>query len=91
MERLNIELGDIDIDIDMSEFGFDDMDIEDGVFEPINDEGHEKTERYDHKLKIDNITLILTDEEAELFKDKLNKYVDENGVTFGFIKRVLGD
>lgn len=89
MERLNIELG--DIDIDMSEFGFDDMDIEDDVFEPINDEGHEKTEQYDHKLKIDNITLILTDEEVELFKDKLNKYVDENGVTFGFIKSVLGD
>lgn len=88
MEKLNIELE--DIDIDMSEFGFNDMQIQEDDFEPINDEGHENTENFEHKLKLDNITLILTDEEAELFKRKLDEYTQDNGVTFGFIKKVLG-
>ena len=88
MEKLNIELE--DIDIDMSEFGFNDMQIQEDDFEPINDEGLENTENFEHKLKLDNITLILTDEEAELFKRKLDEYTQDNGVTFGFIKKVLG-
>lgn len=88
MEKLNIELD--NIDIDMSEFGFNDMQIQEDDFEPINDEGLENTENFEHKLKLDNITLILTDEEAELFKRKLDEYVQYNGVSFGFIKKVLG-
>ena len=88
MEKLNIELD--NIDIDMSEFGFNDMQIQEDDFEPINDEGLENTENFEHKLKLDNITLILTDEEAELFKIKLDEYVQDNGVSFGFINKVLG-
>ena len=86
-EKLNIELDGI-TDIDMGELGFDDIDIKDD-FEDINDEGLEGTKSYDHKLRVDNITLILTDEEFQMFKDKLDEYVDINGVTFGFMKEVL--
>lgn len=86
LDILNEELE--DIDIDMGEFGFEQLEEDD--IEPINDEGLEKTESFEHKLKIDNQIIILTEEEYTEFMSRYDAYIDENGVNFGFIKSLLG-
>lgn len=86
LDILNEELE--DIDIDMGEFGFEQLEEDD--IEPINDEGLEKTESFEHKLKIDNKIIILTEEEYTKLMSLYDAYIEENGVSFGFIKSLLG-
>ena len=57
--------------------------------ERINDENLEGTTQFEHKLKCGQIETILTDDEYESFLEVYKKYVEENGVSFGFIRSVL--
>lgn len=89
MDILNEELSNI-INIDMSDFDFDfEIDTNYDVYEDIDDLGRGSVTSHEHKLKVDNIEMILTEDEFELFVEKYNKYVDENGVSFGFIGEIL--
>ena len=45
--------------------------------------------RTEHKLKLGSINIILTDDEYSEFMRQYNEYVDENGVSFGFIRSIL--
>lgn len=84
MYRLQIELGGID-EIDMGEFGFDDaLDISDDM-EPIDDEGIGDAMAHEHKMKLDGSTIILTEDEYNLIRSKLDQYLDANGVSYGFV------
>lgn len=84
MEKLQIELEGID-EIDMGEFGFDDaLDISDDM-EPIDDEGIGDAMAYEHKMKLDGSTIILTEDEYNLIRSKLDQYLDANGVSYGFV------
>ena len=76
--------------IDMSEFDFE-LKIEDDILENINDNNLENTTRFEHKLQIDRTVVIITDDEYNALTDLLNKYITDNGVSFGFISYLLGD
>lgn len=89
LDILNEELSSIS-DIDMSEFDFNfEINADLDVYEDIDDLGRGSVTSHEHKLKVDNIEIILTEEEFDLFVEKYNKYVDENGVNFGFIGEIL--
>lgn len=85
-DLLNAELSEI-LNIDMEMFDFNVND----VFEPIADDEdmQDKPLRFEHTLSIDKIKIILTEEEYDLIIDKYNSYVDDNGVSFGFVRSVF--
>ena len=85
MDKLDIELDGID-EIDMTEFGFDEseVDVSDDM-EPIDDEQIGDAMPQEHKMKLDGSTIILTEEEYKLIRSKLDQYLDENGVSYGFV------
>lgn len=85
---LAIEMDDI-MEFDMSEFGF--MDNEDEEIEPINDEDIENTQRIENVLKFGKVQVVMTDDEFEKLNEKFNDYVDENGVSFGFVRWLLNE
>lgn len=88
LDKLDIELDGID-EIDMGDFGFDmNLEVEDDV-EPIDDEGIGGTLPQEHKMKIDSTIIMLTDEEYTLIRSKLDEYLDENGVSFGFVRWLI--
>lgn len=84
IDKLQIELEGID-EIDMGEFGFDEaLDISDDM-EPIDDEGIGDAMAHEHKMKLDGSTIILTEDEYNLIRSKLDQYLDANGVSYGFV------
>ena len=84
MDKLQIELEGID-EIDMGEFGFDDaLDISDDM-EPIDDEEIGDAMAHEHKMMLDGSTIILTEDEYNLIRSKLDQYLDANGVSYGFV------
>lgn len=84
MDKLQIELDGID-EIDMGEFGFDDaLDISDDM-EPIDDEEIGDAMAQEHKMKLDGSTIILSEDEYNLIRSKLDQYLDANGVSYGFV------
>ena len=50
-----------------------------------------KSEVSTHKLKIDRTVVELTDEEHGMLMSELDKYIDINGTTFGFVRWLLND
>ena len=89
LDKLDIELDGID-EIDMGDFGFDmDLEVEADDVAPIDDEGIGGTLPQEHKMKIDGTMIVLTDEEYTLIRSKLDEYLDENGVSFGFVRWLI--
>lgn len=89
LDKLDIELGGID-EIDMGDFGFDmNLEVEADDVDPIDDEGIGGTLPQEHKLKIDSTIIVLTGEEYTLIRSKLDEYLDENGVSFGFVRWLI--
>lgn len=93
MEMLSVELeclNEIDFDIDLT--GFTDIEI-DGLLgadaEPIDDSGNGGITPTDHVLSIDRTKVILTDDEYEQITRRLNSYIEDNGVSFGFVGWLL--
>lgn len=74
-------------DIDMELFGFEDS-VED-EFEDIDDEEMGGTKPFEHKLKCGKVEAILTQEEYDELFDRFQEYIDENGVSFGFVSELL--
>lgn len=74
---------------DIEEYNFNIEDYDD-VFENINDNGYADTTRFEHKLKIDRQEIVMTEEEYKKIIDLFNKYVNENGVSFGFVNYLVG-
>jgi ParB family transcriptional regulator, chromosome partitioning protein len=88
-------------DMDLELTGFELHELDDLLFErsfddeheehrePINDEGIETPKSFEYTMTIGKRKLILTEEEHDLLIAKLDEYVDENGVTFGFARFLL--
>lgn len=80
-DKLMQELG--EIDMDMSAFGFDSIEM-------LDIDESEETNRHTEKiLNIDGQKIIMTDEECTAILDKLEKYLELNGVSFGFVGCLL--
>lgn len=94
-ELLDLECADLfaDSNINLELFGFlndgnaDEPD--DDEYAPINDEGYSGTQQMENKLHCGKITTLLTADEYNDFLDRYNKYVDEAGCSFGFIRSLL--
>lgn len=91
-ELLKEELQDLlDLIPNIEEYNFNIDDFtNDDIFEDINDNGYADTTRFEHKLKIDRQEIVMTDEEYKKIIDLFNKYVNENGVSFGFVNYLVG-
>lgn len=86
---LEIEMGEIP-DIDMSEFGF----IGDLYFdemEPIDVDEVGGQESNISKISVDGKSWQIANDEAAIFMKAMDDYIEENGVSFGFIREVFGD
>ena len=84
-DLLAIEMDDI-TEFDMADFGFLEEDEEK---EPINDEDIENTQRIENVLKFGKVQVVMTDDEFDELNEKFDEYVDENGVSFGFVRWLL--
>lgn len=76
-------------ELDMSLFGFDNFEEVQDV-EPIDQVGS-TTAAMEHKMMIDKQTIGMTEEEYAEITEKLERYVDLNGVSFGFVRSLLHD
>lgn len=76
-------------ELDMSLFGFDNFEEVQDV-EPIDQVGS-TTAAMEHKMMIDKKTIGMTEEEYAEITEKLERYVDLNGVSFGFVRSLLHD
>lgn len=76
-------------ELDMSLFGFDNFEEVQDV-EPIDQVGS-TTAAMKHKMMIDKQTIGMTEEEYAEITEKLERYVDLNGVSFGFVRSLLHD
>lgn len=83
-ELLSEEIAGI-FDIDVEKFGltFDVFDSD------INDEEIDTKKAKAHYIKFDKIKIEITDDEFDLLMERFNKYVDENSVSFGFVRSLL--
>lgn len=94
-ELLDLECADLfaDSNIDLELFGFlndeNTDEPDDDEYAPINDEGYSGTQQMENKLHCGKITTLLTADEYNDFLDRYNKYVDEAGCSFGFIRSLL--
>lgn len=94
-ELLDLECADLfaDSNIDLELFGFlndeNSDEPDDDEYAPINDEGYSGTQQMENKLHCGKITTLLTADEYNDFLDRYNKYVDEAGCSFGFIRSLL--
>lgn len=51
--------------------------------------GNSKTKQLEHKLTFGKVKVILTEEEINELNDVFTKYVEEHGVSFGFVHYLL--
>lgn len=78
------ELSNLDFNMELFDFKEveESLDIDDEV---IGD----PQASYEHVLKVGSISIVLTEKEYESLEKRLDEYVDENGVSFGFIGDLL--
>lgn len=82
------ELQELDFDIELTGFEMQDNEID---VEPIDDENITSNNISEHTMTIDKTKITLTEEEYNLINSKLDMYIDDNGVSFGFIRWLLND
>lgn len=81
---LEIELEGIN-DIDMSEFGFDfEKDIERIDYENIGKSGTSEM-----LMIVDGTKIPITKEDRDEILDRLDNYIEKNGVSYGFVRGLL--
>lgn len=90
-EKLEAELAELaELDFDMTDFGFTQIE-EDDMMSAINDSGMEKTASHEYKLTFGNKVVIMTEDEYQGMLQRLDTYIDENGVSFGFVRWLLNE
>lgn len=75
-------------DIDMSVFGAL-VETAASEFADIDDEGIGSTMGFDHMMRVDKLAIVLTEDEYARFRKVYDSYLDEHGVSFGFVKEWL--
>ena len=90
MDLVNEELKALqDLDFDISLTGFE-LNEED-VFENIDTDGLGTVKSTEHHFSIDDKKYAITDEEYELLTERFEAYLQENGITYGFILEAFKD
>lgn len=81
LDSLSIDFSDFDLDIELDEIDEYDEELE-------LERGEQKVDSLKY-IKFSNYEIPLTDEEFETFNKVLDEYVEETGVLYGFITRLL--
>lgn len=87
-DKLDAELDGLEMDFDMSAFGFT-QSADEEMMSAINDNDMEQTAAHEYKLTFGNKTVIMTEDEYTDLLQKFGEYTDENGVSFGFVRWLL--
>lgn len=88
-EALSVELSEIEIaDIDMGDFGILDLPDEDEIVD-IDSDNVGGSETSLHKITLDGTSWNVAEDEAELFRERMLDWIDENGLSFGFLRSIL--
>ena len=89
-EALAIELEELEnLDFDMSEFGFEELEDHEQEMLGIDDEQIGDGLSDEHVLMIDGTKVLMTERETEQLQKLLDQYIDCNGVSFGFVGDLL--
>ena len=86
-ELLEKELDGI-FNLDMEGLGFEE-DYEDNDDFLINENNEKGQEKIENILKIGKIKVYMTDEEYNLITEELDKYIETNSVSIGFVRYLL--
>lgn len=83
---LELELDAVE-DLDMSDYGFEDDDVELDIPKDSKDDSESlETQEY---MKFAGHNVPMSDYEVELLEKKLNEYTDEAGTAYGFVRHIL--
>lgn len=85
---LEMELDSI-MELDMSDFGFDDGDVELDIPKDSKEDGESlETQEY---MKFAGHNVPLSDFEVELLEKRLDEYTARTGTAYGFVRDLLGE
>lgn len=88
-EALSVELSEIEIaDIDMGDFGILDLPEDDEIVD-IDSDNVGGSETSLHKITLDGTSWNIAEDEAELFRERMLDWIDDNGLSFGFLRSIL--
>ena len=80
------ELKEMELDFDMEDFGFSENSFDEDEMLPINDRDLKPETAFENTLRFGSKKIVIDDEELDMLLEKLEQYVDEFGVTFGFVR-----
>ena len=85
---LELELDAVE-DLDMSDYGFEDDDVELDIPKDSKDDSESlETQEY---MKFAGHNVPMSDYEVELLEKRLAEYTEEAGTAYGFIRHILGE
>lgn len=88
-DALDVELSEIALsDIDMGDFGVLCLPDEDEIVD-IDSENVGGSETSLHKVSVDGTSWNIGEDEAELFRERMLDWIDENGLSYGFLRSIL--
>ena len=80
------ELKEMELDFDIEEFGFSENSFNEDEMLPINDDGLKSETTFENTLQFGTKKIVIDDDELDMLIEKLDQYVEEFGVTFGFAR-----
>lgn len=88
-DALSVELSEIEMaDIDMGDFGIIDVPDADDIVD-IDADGIGGSDASLHKVTVDGTSWNIAEDEADLFKSRMLEWIDENGLSYGFLRSIL--
>lgn len=89
VSALSEELDELEgVGVDMDAFGDFAMDLDDLIADIDEDRVGDKESKL-HTITLDGTKWNIADDEAQMFRDAMLKWIDENGIPYGFIRSVL--
>jgi len=80
------ELKEMELDFDMEDFGFSKNSFDEDEMLSINDDGLKSETTFENTLRFGTKKIVIDDDELDMLIEKLDQYVEEVGVTFGFAR-----
>lgn len=90
-ELLNAELEELsfceEVELNFEDFGFAEIEY----VEITKDYENEEKRNISKYLKFGTYKIEMTEEESEKLKNLYNEYIEENGISYGFVLKLLGE
>ena len=90
-ELLNAELEELsfceEVELNFEDFGFAEIEY----VEITKDYENEEKRNISKYLKFGTYKIEMTEEESEKLENLYNEYIEENGISYGFVLKLLGE